>query len=70
MGEWQPIETAPKKGYCIGAWLDGKWVAKHMWWDDSVEEWTDASSDRYLKPTHWMPLPPPPKKKDEGNNPI
>lgn len=54
---WQPIETAPKNGYLIGAWKDGKWQAREMWWDDSVNEWTDTTSDRYLKPTHWAPTP-------------
>lgn len=57
MNEWQPIETAPKSGYIIGAWKEGKWHAREMWWDDSVEEWTDTMSDRYLKPTHWAPTP-------------
>jgi hypothetical protein len=54
---WQPIEIAPKFGYIIGAWKDGKWLAKEMWWDDTVEEWVDACSDRYCSPTHWMSLP-------------
>lgn len=54
---WQPIETAPKSGYIIGAWKEGKWHAREIWWDDSVEEWVDTISDRYLKPTHWAPTP-------------
>lgn len=55
---WLPIETAPKSGgYVIGAWKDGKWCAREMWWDASVDEWVDTQSDRYLKPTHWAPTP-------------
>lgn len=54
---WLPIATAPKQGYLIGAWKEGKWHAREMWWDDTVEEWTDTMSDRYLKPTHWTPTP-------------
>lgn len=59
MSLWQPIETAPKRGYIFGAYQYGvdRWAAHCMWWDDSVEEWTDVYSDRYIKPTHWAPLP-------------
>jgi hypothetical protein len=57
MSDWQPIETAPKSGYIIGAWKDGKWQAAQLWWDDMVEEWVHATGDHYVKPTHWMPLP-------------
>lgn len=55
---WQSIESAPKIGYIIGAWLDGKWCCRQLWWDSAVDEWTDASSDRYCKPTRWVPSPP------------
>jgi hypothetical protein len=69
MSEWQPIETAPKHrdatdqlGICAATAWGSRWAFNHAWWDDAVEEWTDISSDRYLKPTHWMPLPDPPTK--------
>ena len=55
---WQLIASAPKSGYIIGAWKDGKWHCREMWWDDSVEEWTDTMSDRYLRPIWWTSLPP------------
>jgi hypothetical protein len=58
--KWLDIEGAPRSGYIIGAWKDGKWQAAQLWWDDSVEEWTHATGDHYVKPTHWMPLPEPP----------
>jgi len=58
-GEWQPIETAPRDGStylvlrcaapphtCVGVYYNGKWKPIH--------------AELKLRPTHWMPLPPPP----------
>lgn len=64
MGEWQPIETAPRDGRVIlaGYWRD------EGWWSDLYDATPDefAADDhgftRDLAPlTHWMPLPEPPK---------
>lgn len=61
MGEWQPIETAPRDGRTvliftnrpIRQWAIARWIgAPHNHWGDGYERW-DA--------THWMPLPEPPK---------
>lgn len=68
--EWQPIETAPKDGTRILAivagrhpdtgepfipdvveWDGGRWFSEN-WWDDNA----------LYSPTHWMPLPNPPKQ--------
>jgi hypothetical protein len=66
--QWEPIETAPKNtgadgqlGICAATPYGSRWSFNHAWWDDAVEEWTDIVSDRYLSPTHWMPLPSPPE---------
>lgn len=65
MTEWQPIETAPKDGtailvyagqfcYCV------EWVEEFDWW--AVEDnKLGPFRLRGQAPTHWMPLPPPPK---------
>jgi hypothetical protein len=68
MSAWQPIETAPKDGTTIDvcnrwgdrsadvAWVDGKW---RYWGVDGFGSPGWVSLD--LSPTHWMPLPEPPK---------
>jgi hypothetical protein len=71
---WQPIETAPKDGTRVliyGYW-DGElsdldeepevWKARFSlgtWWVDSDQYYVA----RVVNPTHWMPLPKPPKRK-------
>lgn len=77
MNEWMPIETAPKgaNGYAwmLLAWgpEDDKSVSKGMWCVDRFIAYgtfyaigkTPAFECRQIevKPTHWMPLPEPPK---------
>jgi hypothetical protein len=76
MTEWQPIETAPKDGSAILIWpaqsaLTGSTecmiISYVVRWHDWKEAWIEASGEEYdtFYPTHWMPLPPPPKKGDE-----
>lgn len=71
MSEWQPIETAPKDGSPILIWQPGG-VTQYTWytdcwicrWEDRYQCWTEAGGELYSEarsPTHWMPLPDPPK---------
>jgi hypothetical protein len=72
MSEWQPIETAPTDGTWVLVWGPSqRWSSVMMawfalnhrsgkaYWKDSTE-WDDYElvDDQ---PTHWMPLPEPPK---------
>jgi hypothetical protein len=74
---WQPIETAPKDGTRVLLfWLAGLYGSRHIefgrWDDDKYARkgprpyWTgerpnNASAYRASQPTHWMPMPEPPK---------
>lgn len=75
---WQPIETAPKNivadygdACCFGPRI---LVAGAQWFNVTVARWvhvkdepkrstfsTDGNGD--VAPTHWMPLPKPPRKR-------
>lgn len=64
--EWQPIETAPKNGEVILlANAKDEWVWTASYDDETgfadfinVEDLPDEPTNN---PTHWMPLPEPPK---------
>jgi hypothetical protein len=61
MGEWRPIETAPKDGTAILAAVPGWEHALVVLWDtyQGVGRWLDAGPEGYdtFHPTHWMPAP-------------
>ena len=65
MGEWQPIETAPKDGRWVLCWGHNAGVVESMIWhwnDDSKDGnwyWYEGDCPR-TQPTHWMPMPAPP----------
>ncbi len=77
MGEWQPIETAPKECDILVGGGTYSWDCdypepfqlKHVAlvrWDKSRENWQGDNTgyqDEYYwyKPTHWQPLPEPPR---------
>lgn len=74
MNAWQPIETAPKDGteillidkYCFNDAAVCHWDSIDEVWsfmDDSYDGDDDTYDTRiFCDPTHWMPLPEPPKE--------
>ena len=69
MSEWQPIETAPKDGRQFLAYAKGQMIPRHF---IAVAQWASADPDfpqsvdgwfwpYAIRPTHWKPLPEPPK---------
>lgn len=66
MGKWKSIESAPKHCDCL-VWT-GKnlfvafWVQNPITGDEAFAIADLEDGDRLLvRPTHWMPLPKPPK---------
>ena len=70
---WKPIETAPKTGESILAYFPLEGLSSRfprrciVYWSDSQRDWifsgraASGYSEGY-NPTHWMPLPEPPKQ--------
>lgn len=70
-GKWQPIETAPKDGTCIlcftpdylsHGFSDASGIDV-LWWDAGA--WQYNAEPVAFQPTHWRPLPEPPRIADE-----
>jgi len=73
---WRPIETAPRDGTRVdlfgrsagltaGPWrITDCWFSIGKWWRDDFEHGDDQSRSQVHRPTHWMPLPTPPKDED------
>lgn len=63
--EWQPIETAPHNGTkcVVGAFIkDSGWCMGICWYEPRHGQWLTMSGNMPDgKPTHWLPLPEPPK---------
>ena len=71
MTKWQLIETAPKDGTKILIYEDLGWekliyVVRWVdaWVNPSIGAWLEADGEGHATydPTHWMPLPEPPKE--------
>lgn len=60
--EWQPIETAPKDGTEVLIFDGANRTVGYFnrYWSLSVMG-AYAEDDEIYDPTHWMPLPEPPK---------
>lgn len=59
---WKPIETAPKDGTRVLGLCDNYYrpCAEEIYWQ-RPGVWLRESEKNVVNPTHWMPLPPPPK---------
>lgn len=63
---WRPIETAPKDGSGLLIW-GAEWpghVAVGHWFGKPMYRWISpfaAADKEYVAPTHWRPLPEPPR---------
>lgn len=72
--EWLPIESAPKDGTEIDVWcpdtdleLPGFRIA-NVWWCGADRKWRAYGDGRMrwvTQPTHWQPLPAPPRPTQE-----
>jgi hypothetical protein len=67
--EWQPIETAPKDGTLVLLFIEDFHYVTVAWFCIATGLWpsNDAFNDdrepcNVGLPTHWMPLPAPPKR--------
>ena len=66
--KWLPIETAPKDGTPILAFMPEEnpefSFMYVMVYDAVTSDWREAAGECYSQyvPTHWMPLPAPPNK--------
>lgn len=68
MSAWQPIETAPKDGTRIMAYIARIEHTLIIYWEpdtDSEPHWSDEEGFEWTDLTHWMPLPDPPRAQDE-----
>jgi len=63
MTEWQTIETAPRDGLSVLGYANGEMAVIYWWYEDSwqIDVAKICASESCWWPTHWMPLPKPPK---------
>ena len=60
--EWQLIETAPKDGTPVLLFYTGlMYVAQWVPESEFGPVWCSVDATMILNPSHWMPLPEPPK---------
>jgi hypothetical protein len=67
-GEWLPIETAPKDDSEILTFTPpenhhlGVICGMHVgFWSQCLQEWRQSDLEWEINPSHWQPLPQPPK---------
>ncbi len=75
--KWQPIETAPKDGTPILAYRGDHYKSfghvQVTYWRTAAHKvgyigWGEFNQ-RWWPPTHWMPLPEPPRQPPDSNLP-
>lgn len=74
LGGWQPISSAPRDGTEVMAYFNGGGAMKVSWVNylNELSGWcvTDNKMDYPVRhcdnPSHWMPLPKPPKEGEHG----
>lgn len=62
MSKWKPIDTAPKDGTEVIGWGPSWDKPSLMEWDTLRNRGWRNLSNGEKNPTHWMPLPEPPKE--------
>lgn len=68
MAEWMPIETAPRDGTVFLGYRRGRYAECCRVQRDDGEMWQFGGESGFhehwphIRPTHWMPLPEPPKE--------
>lgn len=67
-GGWRAMDIAPRDGtrvltYSPGAVALGFRAIRVNWFEDGLWQHTNA---QHWPPTHWRPLPAPPKENDDG----
>jgi hypothetical protein len=71
--KWKPIDTAPKDGRHVIAWFphglrkNGRSQiasdnAETVYWNGCDWSWSADHDSPIAGPTHWIPLPKPPKE--------
>lgn len=69
MDNWKPIESAPRTRKTILVFCNERKNQYTVSWNEHFNEWVHAGST-YAglgeAPTHWQPLPEPPKDSDNG----
>lgn len=63
--EWRNIDTAPRDGTQVWLWSERQYSRPVWgWYSGALNSWMAHVGDRtdiIKNPTHWMPLPEPPK---------
>lgn len=63
--EWRPIETAPKDGTPILLYRRGQYTGYYGGADSGWRFNDPLKTGMWPLPTHWHPLPPPPKEAEQ-----